>query len=315
MSSTIDSPVKANIFAAGAVLWRKSATAPGDVEIAVIHRPRYDDWSFPKGKIEPGETPILAAVREVAEETGVNCRLGRRLGRITYPVPGHRKLKRVDYWAAEAIDGEFTPNREVDAVRWLPMSEVLDAVSYPMDQRVLRTFRRLPADTATVLVVRHARAGRSERYHGDDRMRPLDKLGRVQAQALAPQLLAFGATHIHSADRVRCTQTVGPLAEILDVDIRLEPELSEEGYADDREAGRQRARKIAAKNGVRVICSQGKVIPDLVKSWAERDGFTLPPARNRKGSTWVLSLADGLIVAADHIDSALPMDLRSNAND
>ncbi len=308
MSSTIDSAVKANIFAAGAVLWRKSATAPGEVEVAVIHRPRYDDWSFPKGKIERGETPVLAAVREVAEETGVNCHLRRRLGRITYPVPGQGKIKRVDYWAAEAVDGEFTPNREVDSVRWLPISEVLDAVSYPMDRRVLRRFRRLPTDTSTVLVVRHARAGRSERYHGDDRMRPLDKLGRLQAQALAPQLLAFGATHIHSADRVRCTQTVDPLAAILDVGIRLEPALSEEGYAADRESGRLRARKIAAKNGVRVICSQGKVIPDLIQTWAERDGLSLPPARNRKGSMWVLSLADGRLVAADHVDSALPTD-------
>ncbi|MFH5209617.1 NUDIX domain-containing protein [Antrihabitans sp. NCIMB 15449] len=307
MSSTHD-PIKANIFAAGAVLWRRSEADPADIEVALIHRPRYDDWSFPKGKIEPGETSIVAAVREVAEETGVNVRLGRHLDRITYPVPGHRKLKRVDYWAAEGIDGLFVANDEVDEVKWLPVSDAMHAVSYPMDRRVLRSFSRKPADTSTVLIVRHARAGRSARYKGDDRLRPLDKVGRTQADALAPQLLAFGATHLHSADRVRCTQTVQPLADLVGAEIRLEPGLSEEGYADDRENGRNRARRIAGKDGVRVICSQGKVIPDLLRWWADRDGIKLPPARNRKGSMWVLSLSDGVLVAADHIDSPLPTD-------
>ncbi|KAA0024238.1 NUDIX hydrolase [Antrihabitans cavernicola] len=307
MSSVAYRPVKANIFAAGAVLWRASPTAPGEAEVALIHRPRYDDWSFPKGKIESGETAIIAATREVGEETGIGCRLGRHISRVTYAVPGHRKLKRVDYWAAEAAAGKFVPNNEVDELRWVPADHAVDELSYPVDRQVLRSFLRYPADTKTVLIVRHAKAGRSERYRGDDRLRPLDTLGRKQAAALEPQLAAFGATHVHSADRTRCVRTVQPLADSLKVDIKLEPLLSEEDYAADRDGGRARARKIASKSGVRVICSQGKVIPDLVRWWAERDGISLPPARNRKASMWVLSLSNDKLVAADHVDSPLPI--------
>ena len=305
MSSALESPSKTAILAAGAILWRRPRKG-NELEIALIHRPRYDDWSFPKGKVEQGETTVVAAVREVAEETGMTCLLGRHLDRVAYPVPGSRRKKRVDYWAAESIGGEFEPNREVDTLRWLPVSQVLDNISYPIDRRVMRRFMARPVETKTVLVVRHAKAGRSARYKGDDNLRPLDKTGELEALALVPQMLAFGATHIHSADRVRCEQTVEPLAHMLDANIRLEPTLSEESYASDRDAGRNRARKIAAKNGIRVICSQGKVIPDLLKWWADQDGLRLPPARNRKASMWVLSLHDGRLVAADHIDSPLP---------
>lgn len=307
MSSVAYRPVKANIFAAGAVLWRPSRDSTG-VDVALIHRPRYDDWSFPKGKMEHGETAIIAAVREVEEETGLGAHLGRHISRVTYAVPGHRKLKRVDYWAARASAGKFVPNNEVDELRWVPAEDAADELSYPADRQVLRSFLRYPADTKTVLVVRHAKAGRSERYRGDDRLRPLDKIGREQAAALEPQLAAFGATHIHSADRTRCVKTVQPLADTLKVDIKLEPQLSEEGYAEDRDAGRARARKIASKSGVRVICSQGKVIPDLVRWWAARDGISLPPARNRKASMWVLSLHGDTLVAADHVDGPLAIE-------
>jgi 8-oxo-dGTP diphosphatase len=306
VNSSKEKPAKANVFAAGAVLWRKAPASPDGVEVALIHRPRYDDWSFPKGKLDRGETTIVAAVREVTEETGMQCRLGRHLARVSYPIPGHRKLKRVDYWAAEALDGEFTPGDEVDKLIWVPPTRMLDELSYPIDRRVMRQFGRVPADTHTMLLVRHAKAGRSERYKGDDRFRPLDKVGRAQAAALVPNLLCFRPTAVHSADRTRCSQTVEPVAQQIGVDVDSEPTLSEEAYKADRKAGRARARAIAAEPGVRVVCSQGKVIPDLMQWWADRDGITLPPARNRKGSMWVLSLHDGKLVAADHIDSPFP---------
>ncbi|WP_064057661.1 NUDIX hydrolase [Prescottella equi] len=302
-----DKPVKANIFAAGAVLWRKSPNNPYEIEIALIHRPKYDDWSFPKGKLDPGETSISAAVREIHEETGITAQLGRNLSGVTYPIPGHRKLKRVEYWAAEAAGGEFTPNDEVDEMRWLPPDDVPDQLSYPMDRTILRRFVQIPPDTTTVLLVRHAKAGSRKKYEGDDDTRPLDEKGRVQAEALVGQLRAFGASEVSSADRTRCVQTVEPLAASLEVPIHIEPLLSEEQYAADPASARARARKIAARGGVQVICSQGGVIPDLLEWWAKRDGITLPPARNRKASTWVLSLSGGRLVAADHIDSPLPM--------
>ncbi len=306
MSSNHPTRFKANIFAAGVVLWRKPPGDPDGIEIAVIHRPKYDDWSFPKGKLDPGESAAVAAVREVEEETGFRVQLGRHVARLAYQMPGHRQRKRVDYWAAEARRGEFVPNAEVDELRWLPPDQVFDALSYPMDHKVTRRFLKVPTDTTTVLLVRHAKAGRRSRYRGEDAQRPLDKQGRAQAAALSDLLQAFGATAVHAADRTRCVQTVEPLARALGVDVEVEATLTEEAYQEDRDAARARVLKIATRGGVQVICSQGGVIPDLMHWWAQRDGVALPPARDRKGSTWVLSLSGGTLVAADHIDTALP---------
>jgi 8-oxo-dGTP diphosphatase len=289
------------VFAAGAVLWR-----PGDdgcAEVAVIHRPRYDDWSLPKGKVDPGETEPVTAVREVAEETGYAAHLGRRLAAVSYPVD--QNIKKVRYWTARAIGGEFSPNDEVDELKWLPVTEAVKAVRYAHDRKVLRRFKKLPADTKTVLIVRHGTAGSKSRYKGDDRKRPLDKHGRAQAESLVGQLLSFGADVLYAADRTRCHQTIEPLAEELDVTIGSEPLLTEEAYADNRKAARNRFLDIAASPGTPVICTQGKVIPDLISWWCERDGVRPDKSRNRKGSTWVLSLFDGRLIAADHIGSPL----------
>ncbi|CAM3013496.1 NUDIX hydrolase [Skermania piniformis] len=300
-------PVQPSVFAAGAVLWRRDPAEPGRFEIAVVHRPGYDDWSLPKGKLEVDETPIMAAVREVGEETGFHARLGRQLGYVVYPVPGRHRLKRVDYWAAEAMTGRFRPNREVDQLRWLHSAEAVHELSYPMDQQIVRRFGEMRPDTTTMIVVRHARAGsRAHDDSTDDRIRPLDASGRRQARALVPNLLAFGPTHVHSADRTRCVQTVAPLAEVLDTPIQLEPTLDDETYAADPAAGRARAHRLAAKRGIRVLCSQGQVIPDLLADWAAKDGVSLPPTRNAKGSMYVLSLYDGRLVAVDHTVGPLP---------
>jgi 8-oxo-(d)GTP phosphatase len=303
------------IFAAGAVLWRAgdAETSDEDPLVAVVHRPRYDDWSLPKGKVDPGETEPITAVREVEEETGFVSELGRRLAAVSYPVE-HRSrpggdielgTKKVVYWTARAIGGEFTPNSEVDQLVWLPVKEAMKRLQYPYDRKVLRRFVKHPADTRTLLIVRHGTAGTKSRYKGDDAKRPLDKHGRAQAESLVGQLLAFGATAVHAAPRVRCVQTVEPLAEELGVTVIAEPTLTEEAYADDRRTARHRVLDIAKTDGTPVICTQGKVIPDLIAWWCDRDGVRPDKSRNRKGSTWVLSLCGGKLVAADHIGSAL----------
>ncbi|ORM29144.1 bifunctional NUDIX hydrolase/histidine phosphatase family protein [Williamsia sp. 1135] len=290
------------VYAAGGVVWRE--TPAGDVEVALVHRPRYDDWTLPKGKVEPGETLISAAVREIGEETGYQVQLGRHLRRVSYDLRGPGR-KHVHYWSAEVTAGSFVPNHEVDELRWLSADSAEDMLSYRLDRQVLGTFRKLPARLDVLLLVRHAKAGRKSRYHGDDRLRPLDKVGRAQAEALLSQLLAFGPTAVHSADRVRCSQTVAPLADELGVVIEDEPTLSEEAFADDAKSGRRRIRDIGQATGTHVVCSQGKVIPPLLKWWAAHDELKLPAARNRKGSFWVLALLDGKLVAASHVDSPL----------
>ena len=304
------------VYAAGAVLWRPvNADAADelvedkDVEVAVIHRPRYDDWSLPKGKVDPGETAPVAAVREVWEETGQHAILGRRLDMVSYPID--QGVKKVYYWAARATGGEFIPGNEVDELIWLPMADALEKLSYGHDRKMLRHFAKHPADTHTVLVVRHGTAGRKSRFKGDDTKRPLDKRGRAQAEALVPQLMAFGATDVFAADRVRCHQTVEPLAEELGVTVHNEPTLTEESYAKSTKRARHRMLEIASYEGTPVICSQGKVIPDLIEWWCERDGVRPDKSRNHKGSTWVLSLSGGRLVAADHIGGALAANVRA----
>ena len=156
------------VLAAGAVLWQPDES--GDPQIALIHRPRYDDWSLPKGKLDRGETEPVAAVREIFEETGQHAVLGRRLVNIDYLIPGGSKI--VHYWAARGQGGEFVPSKEVDQLQWLPIAEATRQLTYPHDRKVLRRFAKKAVDTQTVLIVRHATAGRKAHYRGDDRERP-----------------------------------------------------------------------------------------------------------------------------------------------
>lgn len=290
------------VLAAGAVLWQPDERGRRPL-VAVIHRPRYDDWSLPKGKLDAGEVEPVAAVREILEETGQRAHLGRRLGRVSYPIPGGTKIVR--YWVARAHGGDFVPGAEADELRWLPVPEARKRLSYASDREMLARFAKKPADTQTVLIVRHGTAGRKARYKGDDRERPLDSRGRRQAQSLVPQLRAFGADAVHAADRLRCHQTVEPLATALGVPVVVEAALTEEAYAEDPRAAHERVLAIAGHGGTPVICTQGRVIPYLIEWWCGRDGVKPDKSRNRKGSTWVLTLAEGRVLAADHMPSPL----------
>jgi len=118
------------IQAAGCVLWRRSPV-DGELEICLVHRPKYDDWSHPKGKLKRGEEPLAGAVREVEEETGYVAVLGATLPTLHYVVGG--RPKEVRYWAAEATAGHFTPNREVDRVLWLSPTAARHRLTQPRD--------------------------------------------------------------------------------------------------------------------------------------------------------------------------------------
>ncbi|UED84810.1 NUDIX hydrolase [Streptomyces profundus] len=121
------------ILAAGCVLWREGPA--GGVEVALIHRPKYDDWSHPKGKLDAGESAAAAARREVFEETGMRCELGAPLASQRYVVP--EGFKQVSYWLARATGGTFTPNDEVDALRWLPTPDAAPHLTHPQDRALL----------------------------------------------------------------------------------------------------------------------------------------------------------------------------------
>ncbi|WP_405615907.1 NUDIX hydrolase [Streptomyces sp. NBC_01508] len=127
------------ILAAGCVLWRKSPYAAdgNGTEICLVHRPKYDDWSFPKGKLKHAEDALAGALREVLEETGHHCSPGPRLGTVSYLANG--RPKQVIYWAAEATDGAFTPNDEVDRVLWLPPPTARTHLTQPRDRLLIDT--------------------------------------------------------------------------------------------------------------------------------------------------------------------------------
>lgn len=292
----------AELIAAGGLLWRPAAW--GSAEVAVVHRPRYDDWSLPKGKPENGEPLAATAAREIAEETGHTPVLGRRLQSTRYRVPAGPKT--VHYWTARVTGGTFTPTEEVDELRWLHVAQAGELLSYPHDRRLLAALDGAVAVDSTVLLVRHAKAGRRQDWHGDDDLRPLSEAGRRQADGLRTLLPLFGANRVHSAPRTRCRQTVADLAADLEVDMIDEPLLSEEGYWADPDGAIRRVTELAEPAPrATVVCSQGGAIPDIVTELRARDRLPEIDPRSRKGSFWVLGFAtlpegDRRLVAADY---------------
>jgi 8-oxo-dGTP diphosphatase len=292
------------IRAAGAVLWRPSRRY--GVRIALVHRPRYDDWSLPKGKAEPGEVPPVTAAREVEEETGFRAAIGRSLTTVSYKANGGPKT--VQYFAAQRMGGLFTPNKEVDKLEWLPAARAAERMTYEFDQAVLSTFGLEPPEQTGVLLVRHARAGHREEYTGEDEARPLDAKGRRQAEALVGELAVFAPSAVHSAPLERCRATVAPLAQSLGLNVTDEPVLAEDAYRDDPAAARRRLVELAAQQqpcGTVVVCSQGGVIPGAVKSLAGRSDVPIAEVGTPKGAYWFLSFDGPRLVQADAYPSPI----------
>ena len=307
------------IRAAGGVLWRPVAggapltsDGPSAIEVCLVHRPRYDDWTLPKGKLEHGEHPLRAALREVEEETGLRAVVGRRLAAQEYALGEDRK--HVDYWEMTPAGGEFTADDEVDALQWTVPEQAAELLSYPRDREFVLEFAAEPAPTAVLLLVRHAKAGSRSAWKGEDLERPLDRTGRAQAAGLRTALRWFAPTAVAAAEPVRCVDTVAPLAADLGVEVTVEPTLSEEAYVKDPAAGLDRVLGIAAAGGRSVLCSQGGVIPDLLGTLAGEHGVRLGTRAgrkipSRKSSAWALSFVDGRLVAADyyaHLATAAP---------
>lgn len=288
------------------MVWRPAADS---IEVVVIHRPRYDDWSLPKGKLDPGEHVLTAAVREVCEETGLDVVAGRRGLRTTYPVL--QGTKRVDYWLMRAVGGTFEPNDEVDELRWLSVPDADELLSHEHDRAVLADAARtdVPREVR-LLLVRHAKAGDRSDFDGPDELRPLDRRGREQARRLAALLPAFGPVDLLAADRVRCRQTLEPLADRLGLPVGRAAELGEEEFHADPQAGLaliERLLEPRERPGVTVVCSQGGAIPSALMAlgvrWEGAAGALWPPSA--KGSTWALGGRTGAL-AADYYRDADP---------
>lgn len=203
-----------------------------------MHRPRYDDWTFPKGKPDPGEDLVTTAVREVAEETGQQVRLGHPLPDTRYRVAGGPK--RVSYWSARVVgrtEPPFQPNHEVDDVQWVRTGQARKLLSYDHDHDLLQAFLELRDDkahrTRTLVVVRHGKAKARDGWSGSDAARPLTLVGERRAEALVPLLQAYGVRRVVTSPAERCAATVEPFARSLGAFLKLDDRLGEDTRRSD----------------------------------------------------------------------------------
>lgn len=275
-------------WAAGGVVRRTGAD-----EYLVVHRPRYDDWTLPKGKVEAGELLVEAALREVAEETGVAAVVDRAIGTVSYDAGRVRKVVR---WWTMAGDGEFTPNGEVDERRWLPHAAARELLSYEADRNVLDRAHALETrpGSGRVFLVRHATAGSRDHWRADDRARPLDPGGLRQALSLRASLSSHPITGVWSSPYVRCVETVAPLAKLLGLRVSTTAMLAE---PVDLEAAIGWV--CSRGEGSWLLCSHGNVVAAIVGRLAAEGVPIDGELRWEKGSTWVIDLdADGPTGAA-----------------
>ena len=187
-----------------------------------------------------------------------------------------------------AEGGIFTPSREVDELRWLPVAEAMGLLSQPRDLDLLKKFAETPVATKAVLLVRHAMAGNRSDWKGDDNDRPLDDAGRQQAEALVWLLTRFDVREIVSAPLARCTQTVAPLAVAVGLSVREEPLLAEETYPGREREALKFIRSVGTASTGTVLCSQGGVIPDILRRLGDED---VPgPAPRQEGQRLVAHL-------------------------
>jgi 8-oxo-dGTP diphosphatase len=249
------------VVAAGAVVLRRVHGG----EVLLVHRPKYDDWAWPKGKVDPGEHVTAAAVREVLEETGVEVRLGRPLPRQLYRVSGGR-AKHVHYWTGRVMGDEdvsgYAANSEIDQVAWLGVDKARRVLTYRDNVALLDAVMRHPRRTAALVVLRHAAARKRSRWAGPDAERPLAPAGGAQAEGLVPVLSAYGVTQVVSSDSMRCVETVSPYADDHVLAVEERSDLAEEGWTIS--SVRSTVAELLDQRESAVLCSHRPVLPEIL---------------------------------------------------
>jgi len=276
------------VLAAGGVVIRG---APGAREVLVIHRPRYDDWTHPKGKLDVGESFEDGAVREVREETGWGCQRGPELPTIGY-TDALGSPKRVRYWLMHPMrDHGFAPGDEVDEVRWASVEEARGLLSYARDLEILDATLALDEP---IYVIRHGKAGSRLDWRGGDDDRPLSVKGQRQAARLLAHLGVTSLRTVVSSPSLRCVQTVRSMADALSVPLEQDEALREE--ADPATV----LAFTAARAGPSVLCTHGNIMQSLVFAAA----LIRPLSGSygwKKGSTWILERDAGRPVGARYV--------------
>lgn len=274
----------ADVLAAGCVLWRERND---QLQVLLVHRPRYRDWSWPKGKVDKGETLPEAAVREVLEETGYSVTLGLPLPSSRYTV-GKNLRKHVSYWAAEVTDrptGTVQNPREIDDVRWVSAAraramltrfadrEQLDKVVHAHSTGTLRAW--------PFIIVRHGKAFPRAKWHEIEHERPLLAIGTRQSLALTGLLSAWHIRRLVSSPWKRCVATLAPMSAATGKGIRKRTALSEKANANNPQKTRALLEKILTKGVATALCTHRPVLPTVLDVLADHspDGLAkgLPP--------------------------------------
>ena len=288
------------ISAAGAVVWRKHKD--NFTEVAIIHRPKYDDWSFPKGKIEVGESLIACAHREVLEETNLQTEFGPHLGQVEYFTPDG--LKKVTYWSAKVIaEKPFRANIEVDQLKWIPITKIIEVLTNETDKEIFDKFVKVKFNSKPFILLRHAKAITRDEWQGEDDDRPLSSSGQNQAMRLLSTYQVFNIDQIHSSDAVRCYDTVKSMAKGLDIKLEVSSKLSESTYKKDKEKAFDYVRELIKEDKSILICSHNPILPKMLnkltkKSEIEADEDKLSPADG-----WVIHRSGKEIIQIDRLDA------------
>lgn len=277
-------------LAAGGLLWRKAAHG---TEVLLVHRPKYDDWGFPKGRLDPGESLLQCAIREVEEETGITARVGRKLPQVVYVKP-NGKHKKVAFWAMTALAGSFTPNSEIDKVKWVPLAKVAKRLTYKADRRLIEELpRKWTEGPRRVLLVRHAHAGDRHRWDGDDdALRPLTAKGVRQAYDLSIALAHFNIDRVASSPATRCVATVENTAQARGLEVAVKKQLWEDTPI-------RLAEELVVNTGRKttLLCTHGPIMAGVLRSLLG----TKRPIPHEKGSAWVLDIKKRAVVDANYL--------------
>jgi 8-oxo-(d)GTP phosphatase len=285
------------VVAAGALCWRINQ---GKLEVLLIHRPRYQDWSWPKGKLDDGETTPEAAVREVREEVGLDIRLGIPLPSIRYQVSAG--LKVVHYWAAKVdratpvADGE-----EVDKLLWCSPERAFELLTNPSDEEpleaLLTAYHRGDLDTWPLLVVRHAKAKPRSSWTRAEGERTLAATGRRQALAIQRLLMAWQPDRVISSPWTRCIQTITPYVKIRKLKIKRCEAITEASHHRKPKKAAAVLEGLFDKRKPVVVCTHRPVLPTVIKEMSKHmqdsmsDRFPKSDPYLSPGEAWIMHVS------------------------
>ena len=297
---TAEQGVNAKILAAGTIPWRIKS---GTLQVLLIHRPEYDDWSWPKGRLGANETLPETAWRETKEEVGLDLPLGIPLGIIRYKTPQGNNRKEVWYWAARVMDQKARPdNKEIDDVRWVNVDRARQLLSKQLDQKPLdvleTTFDAHQLATVPFVVVRQAKATPAESWTRDEIDRPLADSGYQQAKAVARLLRAWKPTRVVTSKYTRSLETIAPYVKKYGGAVRTKKWLNKTADGPNKFLARRLRQEFKRPESI-MMCSQPAVVKQILKelkAWIREEKAVLSPKSVTRKKQFKLAPGSILVV-------------------